>query len=183
MAMYVFNVSGVKPTDQMVEYFRIRTRRHISLVEGYMVSLAGFAATKDERISEKHVVSRAKNHDHSKYSIEEKYPYIWLTEFYRCQKAKIPFEYPEDVKKRVDDACRHHSTLNRHHPEFFQTPNEMFELDIIEMVCDWAAMEHERKGFKSSPKRFADVNIGKRWKFDEEHTTLIYEVIEALDAR
>ena len=49
----------------------------------------------------------------------------------------------EWLPNRVRRAVHHHVTTNRHHPEFHADPNDMTEVDLIEMVCDWTAMAQE----------------------------------------
>lgn len=91
------------------------------------------------------LVKRSLIHDASKFDPEERIPYIWLTEFYRCKRDCEPFIYPDGMEQRVRDAIAHHMSRNRHHPEFHADPNDMTEVDLIEMVCDWTAMAQEFK--------------------------------------
>jgi hypothetical protein len=56
----------------------------------------------------------------------------------------------------------------------------MTDLDVAEMVSDWSAMAEELG--EGSARGWADKNVGKKWKFDEEHVELIYTMIERLEA-
>ncbi len=47
------------------------------------------------------------------------------------------------MEDSVRSAIEHHVTTNRHHPDFHADPNDMSDVDLIEMVCDWTAMAQE----------------------------------------
>ena len=53
-------------------------------------------------------------------------------------------------------AIQHHVTTNRHHPEFHADANDMSDVDLIEMVCDWTASRRRTN------------NIGARVALDKE---------------
>ena len=94
----------------------------------------------------------------------------------------------------MDEATIHHIKNNRHHPEFHtdqvegilntndrdKPPEELVDgtkmpdLDIAEMCADWCAMAEE---LKNNPIKWADDNIGVRWRFDDEQTEWIYKIL------
>ena len=76
---------------------------------------------------------------------------------------------------------RHHVSHNRHHPEFHDDPNEMTDVDLIEMVCDWTAMSEEFGQDGGSARGWAMKTIGERVAFNDENTRFVFEVIEQLD--
>jgi hypothetical protein len=127
------------------------------------------------------LLHRAKVHDASKFGAEERIPYVWLTEFHRCRRTGLPFEYPEGIAERVTQAIHHHVKSNRHHPEFHADPNDMSDVDLIEMVCDWTAMAQEFGQDGGSARGWADKTIGKRVAFNAEKRQFIYLMIEELD--
>jgi len=51
--------------------------------------------------------------------------------------------------------------------------------DIIEMVCDWAAMSQE---FKNSLQNFIDAKVDKVYKFSNKQKTLINKVSEEFES-
>lgn len=165
-----------KPTEAMVRNFEERTQKHIGLVAKNLRKLHKKTNWGDE------LLERADTHDASKYGREEKEPYIWITEFYRCKNAGIEFEYPPGMKERTDKASLHHITSNRHHPEFHSSPKAMDDIDIIEMVCDWTAMAQELGEEGGSAKGWADKTVNKKWQFSDEQVDLIYSTIKQLDA-
>ena len=76
-------------------------------------------------------------------------------------------------------AIYHHVTTNRLHPEAHANPNDMSDVDLIEMVCDWTAMAQEFEG--GSARAWADKTVGKRVAFNAEKRQFIYRVIDELD--
>lgn len=125
------------PTQEMTEFFVKRTKHHISLVQTHMVNLSKILPYGKE------LVERGAKHDESKWSEEEMIPYIWLTHYHKCKRDGIKLIYPHGVEDEIKKAIAHHVTHNRHHHEFHRDPNNMNEIDLIEMACDWTAMSQE----------------------------------------
>ncbi len=84
---------------------------------------------------------------------------------------------------RVQAAIDHHMSVNRHHPDFHADPNDMSDVDLIEMVCDWTAMSQEFDQNGGSARAWADKTIGTRIHFNEEKRRFVYDMIELLDAK
>ncbi len=80
-------------------------------------------------------------------------------------------------------AINHHVTSNRHHHQFHSGPNEMTEIDLIEMVCDWPAMSQGFGQDGGSARSWADKTIGKRFKFNTANTQFVYRMIAKLDKK
>jgi hypothetical protein len=165
----------IDPTPEMLAYYERRTNEHIERVRRCMALLTEITNHGEE------VIERAKAHDASKFGPEEHIPYVWLTEYHRCRRNGEPFRYPEGVAERVKLAIHHHVTTNRHHPEFHADPNDMSDIDLIEMVCDWTAMAQEFDQDGGSARGWADKTVGKRVAFNAEKRRFIYQIIEALD--
>src|SRR5262245_12623997 len=166
---------GVEPTPEMVASYEHRTNQHIERVRRCLALLAKVTSCREE------LIERARVHDASKFGPEERVPYIWLTEYHRRRRNGEPFEYPEGIAAAVKLAIRHHVTTNRHHPEFHADPNEMSDVDLIEMVCDWTAMAQEFGQDGGSARGWADKTVGPRVAFNAERRTFIYRMIEELD--
>jgi hypothetical protein len=164
-----------EPTTEMVAFYERRTKEHIERVRRCLMLLAAATDYGEE------LTLRAKVHDASKFGPEERTPYIWLTEYHRCRMSGEPFEYPDGVAEQVKSAIRHHVTSNRHHPEFHADPNDMSDVDLIEMVCDWTAMAQEFDQDGGSAGAWADKTVGKRVAFNAEKRRFIYQMIEELD--
>lgn len=164
-----------EPTSEMVEFFERRTREHIDRVRRCLAIMASVTEYGQE-LSE-----RAKDHDASKFGPNERTPYVWLTEFHRCRRAGETFRYPDGMEEQVREAVRHHVATNRHHPEFHADPNEMTDVDLIEMVCDWTAMSQEFGQDGGSARGWADRTIGIRLLLNDERREFVYAMIDLLD--
>lgn len=173
MKLKMIAEDSAKPTEAMVRNFEKRTQEHIDRVAKYLKHFYKVTDLGDE------LLERAKSHDKSKYGPEERGPYIWITEFYRCKNNGEPFEYPPGVQEQTKQASHHHVTTNRHHPEFHESPKDMSTIDIFEMVADWAAMAEELG--EGSPRGWADKNIGSRWEFTDDQIANIYGAIEEIE--
>ena len=84
----------------------------------------------------------------------------------------------------VRSAIDHHVTTNRHHPEFHADPNDMTDVDVIEMVCDWTAMSQEfgQDGVEVLVDE-ANKTIGNRLHLNEERKQFVYAMIDLLDSQ
>lgn len=83
-----------------------------------------------------------KNHDKSKYSDDELYPYA--AKFYTSKEDDISV-----IRQNFDLAWKHHYTNNKHHPEYWVCRSKLTGENIItrmdnasfaEMLYDWIAM-------------------------------------------
>ena len=164
-----------EPTPEMVNFYQRRTEEHIARVAANLMLLAQLSDHADE------LIERARVHDASKFGPEERVAYIWLTEFHRCRQSDEAFEYPPGVKELVKQATQHHLTTNRHHYQAHVDPNDMTEVDLIEMVCDWTAMAQELGDNGGSARGWADRTVGHRVRFHDANTHFIYSTIEQLD--
>jgi hypothetical protein len=172
---FIMQIERMEPTPEMLAFYDGRTNEHIERVRKCLALLAQITDYGEE------LIERARHHDASKFGPEERIPYVWLTEYHRCRRNGEPFTYPKGMEERVKQAIRHHVTSNRHHPEFHADPNDMSDIDLIEMVCDWTAMAQEFGEARGSARGWADKVIGKRVAFNAEKRRLIYQIIEALD--
>jgi hypothetical protein len=167
-----------RPTEAMLKFFKRRTTEHIERVGKYLKMLKGF---KD--LSTKDLAQRARDHDKDKYSDKDLIlPYIWVTEYHRVNndKGSVP-DWLQEQYDLADSASGTHVERNLHHPEAHTSPEEMSELDLAEMVCDWAAMAEELG--EGSPRGWADKNVGSKWKFSDEQTKFLYDVIGWLEEK
>lgn len=160
----------------MITFFERRTEEHIDRVCRCLAVMASVTQYADE------LCERARRHDASKYGPTERVPYIWLTEFHRCRHAGESFTYPDGMEERVRAAIDHHLKTNRHHPEFHSDPNDMTDVDLIEMVCDWTAMSQEFGQDGGSARGWADKTIGHRLIFNDERKQFVYATIDLLDS-
>ena len=165
------------PKPEMVNFYVQRTKMHIARVTKCL-SIVSQVTDFNQRGE---LTVRGKIHDRSKFEEKEMIPYVWLTEFHRCKLSKEPFSYPIGIEERVRKAINHHLSTNRHHPEFHANPNEMTEIDLIEMVCDWTAMSQEFNQDNGSAKGWANKTIGTRILFNETKKKFVYYLVDILD--
>lgn len=158
------------PTKEMFDFYKKRTKDHIDRVIKNMHTIA----EERDDLNKVELMSRGKEHDKSKYSDKEYIPYVWLTWWYKEKNEGRKFEYPEGVEDDIKKAAKHHVMTNLHHPEAHSSPKKMSDIDISEMIADWAAMSQE---LNNSLKEWADKNVGKKWKFDKDQVKLIYDLI------
>lgn len=164
-----------EPTPEMIAFYERRTSEHIERVRRCLHRLADATPHGDE------LRERAAVHDASKFGDTEREPYIWMTEYHRCRRSQEPFEYPDGMDERVRRAIEHHVTTNRHHPDFHDDPNDMTDVDLIEMVCDWTAMSQEFDQDGGSARGWADKTIGNRVHLNDARCAFVYRTIDLLD--
>ena len=128
---------NIIPTQEMIDFYEKRTREHINRVKK---NLKKYMRVEKEGYNVSELSKRVNTHDKSKFGDEEYIPYVWLTWQKKEEKEGRQFDVHPDVKRIVDKAWEHHKKFNRHHPEYHSNPKNMTNEDIIEMVCDWAAM-------------------------------------------
>lgn len=165
----------LEPTPEMIAFYERRTNEHIERVRNCLAAMAALTPWAQE------LIERSRVHDASKFGPDERIPYIWLTEFHRCRRSGEPFAYPAGMEIQVRRAIDHHTAANRHHPEFHRDPNDMSDVDLIEMVCDWTAMAQEFSEDGASARAWADKTVGKRVHFNEARRRFVYEMIDLLD--
>ncbi|MFT5526510.1 MAG: hypothetical protein ACI9HK_004487 [Pirellulaceae bacterium] len=170
-------MNTAEPTSEMIDFYERRTNEHIERVRHCLTLLADATEYATE------LAERGRIHDASKFGLDERESYIWLTEFHRCRQNDEPFSYPEGVEARVREAVKHHVTTNRHHPDFHDDANDMTDVDLVEMICDWTAMSQEFNQDGGSARGWADKTIGKRVQFSEAKRLFVYEMIDLLDAK
>lgn len=167
----------MNPTRAMIDFYEQRTHEHIERVRRCLMALAEGSEYAEE------LAERSRIHDLSKYGPEERIPYIGLTEYHRCRRSGESFEYPAGMAEQVKQAINHHVTTNPHHPDCHVNPNDMTDVDLIEMVCDWTAMAQEFGEIGGSARGWADKTIGQLVAFSDAKRQFVYEVIDELDRR
>lgn len=145
--------SETLPTQAMVDHFEKRTKEHIARVQKNCKVLAEEFPGHGPKL-----LAQGEKHDASKFSKEEYLPYVWITHYYAMKNSDQKWEYPEAVKAIVGKAWEVHSKNNSHHPHHHANVKNMTDVDLLEMVADWAAMSQE---LCDSLKEFAESQIKK----------------------
>lgn len=115
------------------------------------------------------LIRRGVSHDNSKFSKDE---FDKLVNITTSNSEKCFRDASVSLSEKERKAIEHHWKSNRHHPEYFNNSDDMTELDIIEMVCDWAArseqygtelldfvQERQRNRFNFSEGLYAKVEM------------------------
>ena len=76
------------------------------------------------------------------------------------------------LSKEERDIIRLHWKNNRHHPEHFNDINQMSDLDIWEMVCDWYARSLQ---YGTNFLEFVSTRQKNRFDFPEQQFEKIYK--------
>jgi len=172
--------------NTLKDLFYKRTEEHIRRVQINALKLYNYSSMF------KHLPEQAKRHDESKYKTPEFLPYVILTHYYRCKQEGIELKTPAHITDHIKKAVFHHLKCNSHHPEFWDNSVKPLNkgersaivnalkmpiIDIAEMVCDWKAMSQE---LGNSAEDFANSVVNKRFTFNSEQKTLIYELLKVL---
>ncbi len=134
--------------------------KHKQLVENvcYVLVKYFFEINEDEKALD--LFKRSFTHDLSKIKEDEFYG---MAEFANDTGAL------KDPKKSADSdkqlAINLHWDRNSHHPEYWTNVNQMAEIDIIEMVCDWYARSIQ---FGNDMLDFFKVRQDERFHFPQD---------------
>lgn len=146
------------PTREMIVFYLNRTERHIKNVQ-----LCSEVVSKHNHLSD--LVYITDEHDKSKFSNEEKLPYIWFT-WMKKKDVVLDNSIKEIVNIKFNGAWKHHLSKNPHHPEYwihhYNDIRKMSDMAIAEYVCDIYGMSIE---FGGSPREFIDRK-NKGFQFD-----------------
>ena len=154
-----------------------------SVFENMKIMKEHFANTNKNLSME--IYFRALAHDESKLKNPEFEPYVWR--YWRAKWNKdgkvdtrfsmIFDEKPTFKDQYIRDAIVHHVNHNRHHPEWHLDHDDMTELDLIEMVCDWYAVSEE---FNSSIDDWVAYVVPRRYHFSADKLSTIHQLISIL---
>lgn len=98
---------------------------------------------KNINIVVKELLTRADNHDNSKFEPEELYIFA---EADKLGEVEYGSQAYKDNLEKIKPAIQHHYSKNRHHTEHW--PNgieDMTLIDLVEMLADWRAATKRNK--------------------------------------
>jgi len=187
--------------QEKVDYFLKRMHLHIGLVQK---AAAKIAEAYPEEFSD--LVKQTADHDASKLKDPELTPYVAITWRHKLEKEDGEFDpikgkgyqMPGHLeKKEEDEATLHHIKNNTHHPEFWLDDkaktdvgtnrddsircvdaSKMPNIDVAEMIADWAAMGEE---LGNSPREWFDKVKDVRWHFSEHQEELIDRLLKVFE--
>jgi hypothetical protein len=117
------------------------------------------------------LINRCTIHDNSKFTKEEIYAFINITNKESLKSAKTKIE---DSNK---EALELHWKNNSHHPEYHQDYSMMSEMDIMEMACDWSARSIE---YRTDLLEFVEIRQNDRFHFNESMYLKLYKYCQIL---
>ncbi len=118
------------------------------------------------------ICRRAVIHDNTKLDDNELNAFSTLSA--KKEALKDPNICPDEQTKEVIEI---HWVKNRHHPEYFPDKNDMTELDIIEMCCDWHARSVQ---YKTDLLNFVEIRQNNRFHFSDEQYAKILNYCKVL---
>ena len=124
--------------------------------------LAKYLIKKNRSVDAIRLIGRCQVHDMSKINNAE--------EFMSLASIVDSLEDMRDIahspNEEQTEARRIHWKRNSHHPEYYDTPNDMTDLDLMEMACDCHARS---KQFGTDLMEYIKVQQEIRFHFDSEH--------------
>ena len=121
------------------------------------------------------LVERGTDHDRSKWTPEEYGPYERALPRFKEAEYGSPEYF--DVVKSIKPAIKHHTSVNRHHPEYFAIGLAgMNLLDVLEMVCDWIAAS-KRENPDGVPALAYNI---ERFKIEPQLAAILQNTIDYL---
>ena len=117
---------------------KLKQLEDIIIHKKYIIETCGILAKylfKNKREAEGLLLmERAFSHDMSKLSDSEFYGMAKYV-----NEMGLSNNTNNDISEEKEKFINMHRDNNKHHPEYWNSPTEMSELDIMELVCDWFA--------------------------------------------
>lgn len=133
---------------------------HKKLILDCSKVMSNYLYLNGEQELSKKIIERAIIHDNSKLDDNELKNFLEL---------KIKEKAFKNAKSLLNDYEKEkisvHWKKNRHHPEYFNNIEDMQEIDIIEMVCDWFSRSLQ---YGTDIIEFAETRQKNRFKFSED---------------
>ena len=143
----------------------VDTIKHKKLVLDNCLLLADHLIGRGQVELGTQLLKRGCEHDNSKFDTEE---FRQLSNILKDRKCFI--DARAQLSQDEINAIKYHWSHNRHHPEYFNNSDEMEEIDIIEMVCDWFARSIQ---YKTDFIPFVKERQENRFKFSEGQFDII----------
>lgn len=115
------------------------------------------------------LLRRGAVHDNSKFSGKE---FRQLASIITERTKKCFTDASTVMTDKEKEAIELHWSNNRHHPEYYSNLKDMTKIDILEMVCDWAARSEQ---YGTNLIEFVAERQRNRFNFSSE---MYQEVLE-----
>ena len=165
--------------EEMTEVFRKTHSEHCTRVWNNLEAMSNYFEKVDTPASASiamQLMQRKMLHDHTKLAEPIYVPYVWR--YYRTYWKKndekdtrfTNYFSDRSLDQAIRDAIVYHVTHERHPPEWFLEHDEMSNVDIMEMVCDWYAMSQE---LNDDIDRWVNYVVPRRYHFQKKHQFVI----------
>ena len=83
---------------------------------------------------------------------------------------ELEYLHPDVAKTKLELAVNHHNSTNPHHPEYWQQIDNMPDIFLAEMACDWKSRSEEFGtsiydwALEEAPKRFNFKKSGEVYR-------------------
>ena len=169
-----------KVWEEMLHHYGYVMTNHVGDVQTH---LGMFIQHFDDAHIKAQLHARYMTHDGSKWEADEFHPYVWR--YWRTKwrsdgevdKRFTEAFQSEAVHRYITKAVWHHVQHNRHHPEYHLDHDDMTQIDLIEMVCDWYAMSEE---LDSNIDDWVAYVVPRRYHFSADKVATIHQLIEIL---
>lgn len=138
---------------------------HKQLVLQSCYKMTEYLYSEDKKDLALSLMQRAANHDNSKFNKDELYNLALIDD--NNNSFINPNSILSDESQKLIEL---HWKNNSHHPEHYEDYDEMSELDILEMVCDWHARSVE---FGTDLLDFVQTRQENRFHFSEKQFKII----------
>lgn len=132
------------------------THKKLVIDSGYKMCNYLFKKNKDKLAFE--LLNRIIVHDNSKFTHDELYGLASI----RNRKALMNPDVL--LSKEQQKIVEIHWKNNRHHPEYFKNIEDMTDVDIMEMCCDWHARSIQ---YGTDLMEFVNIRQENRFHFPE----------------
>jgi hypothetical protein len=147
----------------MKEFYKTERQAHIALVNDCAKKLGlSFPEHDADKITEP--------------MLSEIAPFAW------CRYNNLP-AMDEVWIKSHHDAIRRHKKSNPHHPEYWKNISDMTEIAIIEMCCDWSAVNknpNHKKRFLTAMD-FYKTSALPEYGFTKQQQEIIERTLQQID--
>ena len=124
--------------------------------------LATYLEQEDKEDLARQLIKRCLIHDISKLEDTKEFAALASIVDQRADMTNVEHVLTDAQKKAIALHWEH----NSHHPEHYESPNDMSDLDLLEMTCDCHARS---KQFHTNLLQYITTQQKLRFHFDEEH--------------
>ena len=124
--------------------------------------LAAYLTKHNRSVDAIRLMKRCHDHDASKLRNTEEFMYLASI----VDEIDSMHDVEHVLSTKQQEAIKLHWKRNSHHPEHYDSPNDMSDLDLLEMACDCHARS---KQYKTNLIEYIDAQQEIRFHFDREH--------------